>query len=48
MGLGSASQYAYSPGDKAKANSRLLRDRDPVICAYDLAKFGGGIVVDIM
>ena len=33
---------------EAKANYRRLRDHDPVICTYDLTKFGGGIVVDIM
>jgi hypothetical protein len=33
---------------EAKANNGRLRDHDPVICTYDLAKFGGGIVVDIM
>ena len=33
---------------EATANYRRLRDHDPVICTYDLAKFGGGIVVDIM
>ena len=33
---------------EAKANYGRLRDHDPVICTYDLAKFGGGIVVDIM
>jgi hypothetical protein len=33
---------------EAKANHGRLRDDDPVICTYDLAKFGGGIVVDIM
>ena len=33
---------------EAKANYRRLHDHDLVICAYDLAKFGGGIVVDIM
>jgi len=26
----------------------LPRDKDPVICTYDLAKFGGDVVVDIM
>ncbi len=33
---------------EARANYVWLRHNDPVICTYDLAKFGGAIVVDIM
>ena len=33
---------------EAKANSRWLHNNDLVFCTYDLAKFGGGIIVDIM
>ena len=33
---------------EAKAHHGRMRDDDPVICTYDLTKFGGGIVVDIM
>ena len=33
---------------EAKANCEPRRNHDPVICTYDLARFGGGIVVDIM
>jgi hypothetical protein len=31
-----------------KANYSLPQNKDPVICVYDLAKFGGGVVVDMM
>jgi hypothetical protein len=33
---------------EAKANYGRRRDDDPVICTYDLTKFAGGIIVDIM
>jgi hypothetical protein len=33
---------------EAKANYERRHDHSPVICTYDLAKFDGGIVVDIM
>lgn len=33
---------------EAKPNYGRRRDHDPVICTYDLARFGGGMVVDIM
>ena len=33
---------------EAKANYGRRRDHDPVICTYDLTRFGGGLVVDIM
>jgi MEDS: MEthanogen/methylotroph, DcmR Sensory domain len=32
----------------ARVNYGRRRNHGPVICTYDLAKFGGGIVVDIM
>ena len=31
-----------------EARANLVRFADPVICAYDLAKFGGDVVVDVM
>jgi MEDS: MEthanogen/methylotroph, DcmR Sensory domain len=43
-GVGVATLLEY----EAKANYGRRRDDDPVICTYDLARFGGGIVVDIM
>ena len=33
---------------EAKANYERLPDHGPVICTYDLAKFGGGLIVDVM
>jgi hypothetical protein len=33
---------------EARLNEVLPQYHDPVICTYDLAKFGGGIVVDIL
>lgn len=33
---------------ETRLNQVLPRYRDPVICTYDLAKFGGSVVVDIM
>jgi hypothetical protein len=33
---------------EARLNYVLPKYRDPVICTYDLAKFGGSVVVDIM
>lgn len=33
---------------EARLNYILPRYKDPVICVYDLAKFGGAIVMDIM
>ncbi len=31
-----------------EASANLVPFVDPVVCAYDLEKFGGGLVVDIM
>ncbi len=31
-----------------EANANLVPSEDPVVCAYDLANFGGDVVVDIM
>jgi hypothetical protein len=33
---------------EARLNYILPRYKDPVICTYDLAKFGGDTVIDIM
>jgi hypothetical protein len=33
---------------EAWANYLVDRYDDPVICTYDLSKFGGGVVVDVM
>ena len=33
---------------EAKAHAGRRRAQDPVICTYDLTKFGAGIVVDIL
>jgi MEDS: MEthanogen/methylotroph, DcmR Sensory domain len=33
---------------ETKLNYILPRFKDPVICTYDLAKFGGDVVVDII
>lgn len=33
---------------KYEASANLVPFEDPVVCAYDLAKFGGDVVVDIM
>lgn len=33
---------------EAQVNYILPRYKDPVVCTYDLAKFGGSIVIDIM
>jgi hypothetical protein len=31
-----------------EANANLVPSDDPVVCAYELANFGGDVVVDIM
>jgi hypothetical protein len=33
---------------ESRLNYMIPRYQDPVICTYDLAKFGGDIVVDIL
>ena len=33
---------------KYEASANLVPFEDPVVCAYDLAKFGGDVVVDVM
>ena len=33
---------------ETRANYLLTRYRDPVICVYDTAKFGGDVIMDIL
>jgi DcmR-like sensory protein len=33
---------------EARLNELLPRYQDPVVCTYDLARFGGGLIIDIL
>jgi hypothetical protein len=46
--VGSRSQICAFFHNATKLNHVLPKYEDPVVCRYDLAKFGGDIVVDII